>query len=101
VLKESFHLHQVLQVKVQKLYSKELVVVGMMCLQKSKTKAEDIVQFKLVNVMSKEKRNNNKKREQDYNFYGEDYRKFKKNKHDNDRNKKNTEQKMFIDWNLL
>jgi len=51
--------------------------------------------------MSKQKRKNNKKREQDYNFYGEDHRKFKKNKHNNERDKKNTAQNLFIDCNLL
>tara|TARA_R110000868_G_scaffold368535_8_gene631644 strand:+ start:59 stop:289 length:231 start_codon:yes stop_codon:yes gene_type:complete len=76
-------------------------VVGMMFLRKLKRKAEGIVQFKLVKGMSKPKRDNKKqKRAQDYNSY-DDHRKFKKNKHNNDRKKKNMEQNMFIDWNLL
>lgn len=73
----------------------------MMFLQKLKRKAEDAVQFKLVNLMSKPKRDNKKQKiAQDYGSY-DDYRKFKKNKHNDDRKKKNMEQNMFIDWNLL
>lgn len=73
----------------------------MMFLQKLKRKAEGIAQFKLVNLMSKPKRDNKRqKRAQDYSSY-DDHRKFKKNKHNNDRKKKNMEQNMFIDWNLL
>ena len=73
----------------------------MMFLQKLKRKAEGTVQFKLVNLMSKPKRDNKKQKiAQDYGTY-DDHRKFKKNKHNNDRKKNNMEQNMFIDWNLL
>ena len=73
----------------------------MMYLQKLKAKAEDAVQFKLVNLMSKQKRDSKRqKKAQDYCSY-DDHRKFKKNKHNNDRMKKNMEQNMFIDWNLI
>lgn len=73
----------------------------MMYLQKLKAKAEDVAQFKLVNLMSKQKRDSKRqKKAQDYNCY-DDYRKFKKNKHNNDRIKRNMEQNMFIDWNLI
>ena len=68
----------------------------MMCLQKSKEKAEDIVQFKLVKSMSKPKRDKQTKRTNDYTSY-DDHRKFKKNKHNNDRRKKNIDQNLFID----
>jgi hypothetical protein len=72
-----------------------------MFLQKLKIKAEGIVKFKLVKGMSKPKRDNKKQnKEQDYSSY-DDHRKFKKNKHNNDRKKKNMEQNMFMDWNLL
>jgi hypothetical protein len=72
-----------------------------MYLQKLKIKAEDVVQSKLVNLMSKQKRDSKRqKKAQDYCSY-DDYRKFKKNKHNNDRMKKNMEQNMFIDWNLI
>jgi len=77
----------------------------MMFLQKLKIKAEGIVQFKLVKGMSKPKRDSKKQskaqdKAYDYTSY-DDHRKFKKNKHNNDRRKKNMEQNMFIDWNLL
>jgi hypothetical protein len=70
----------------------------MMCLQKLKAKAEGIVQFKLVKGMSKPKRDKQTKRTNDYTSY-DDHRKFKKNKHSNDRRKKNIDQSLFIDSN--
>ena len=69
----------------------------MMCLQKLKVKAEGIVLFKLVSLMSKPKRDKKGKRTNDYTSY-DDHRKLKKNKHNDDRKKKSFEQNMFVDW---
>jgi hypothetical protein len=95
---ESFLLHQVLQVKVRKHYNKEQEAVGMMFLQKLKVKAEGVALFKLVNLMSKHKRDKKNKKANDYTSY-DDHRKFKKNKHNDNRKKKCFEQNMFVDWN--